>query len=386
MDSIVAQIKALADTADEAGRLEIIETLRQMKVDLQTPKDALMELAGLGGITNAMLRVGQDLGIFSLLSKIEAPMSVAQVAERTSATPELLERVLRHLAATNIIKETGPNEYTASEVTKMLGSPSGEALVHQAFNLYLPLIQAMPDFFAENNYKDVTDNLHTPFQKAFDTKLTSFDWLFQHPKYIEALHKTMSALQGTEWTEGFTLLNTEAQKIPSTPPTPEEKPFLVDVGGSHGHQCIELARKYPNLLGRLIMQDLPMTVDKLAPIEGVKVEAYDFFQKQPIEGAKCYYFRRIMHDWPDEKAAQILRNTATAMGADSRILIDDVVMPETGANWQATMADLSMMILAGRERTQRQYEKLAKCAGLRVEGVHSYAASTYTAIVVLVRE
>jgi demethylsterigmatocystin 6-O-methyltransferase len=119
--------------------------------------------------------------------------------------------------------------------------------------------------FAENNYKDVIDNLHTPFQKAFDTKLTSFDWLFQHPKYINALHKTMSALQGTEWTEGFTLLNSEAQKIPSTPPTPEEKPFLVDVGGSHGHQCIELAREYPNLLGRLIMQDLPMTVDKLTP-------------------------------------------------------------------------------------------------------------------------
>jgi demethylsterigmatocystin 6-O-methyltransferase len=266
----------------------------------------------------------------------------------------------------------------------------------------------MPAFFAENNYKDVIDNLHTPFQKAFDTKLTSFDWLFQHPKYIEALHKTMSALQGTEWTEGFTLLNSEAQKIPLTPPTPEEKPFLVDVGGSHGHQCIELARKYPNLLGRLIMQDLPMTVDKLAPIEGVKVEAYDFFQKQPIKGsyhshpslhllrrlnlnypkpgAKFYYLRRIMHDWPDEKAAQILRNTAAAMGDDSRILIDDVVMPETGANWQATMADLSMMILAGRERTQRQYEKLAKRAGLRVERVHSYAASTYTAIVVLVRQ
>ncbi|OGE58287.1 hypothetical protein PENARI_c001G07209 [Penicillium arizonense] len=275
-----------------------------------------------GGITNAMLRVGQDLGIFGLLSKIEAPMSVVQVAKKTSATPELLERVLRHLAATNIIKETGPNEYTASEVTKMLG--------------VLPV--------------------------------------------------KLASTRRTEWTEGFTLLNSEAQKIPSTPPTPEEKPFLVDVGGSHGHQCIELARKYPNLLGRLIMQDLPMTVDKLPPIEGVKVEAYDFFQKQPIEGAKFYYLRRIILDWPDDKAAQILRNTAAAMGADSRILIDDVVMPETGANWQATMADLSMMILAGRERTQRQYEKSAKCAGLRVEGVHSYAASTYTAIVVLVRE
>ena len=47
MDSIVAQIKAFADTADEAGRLEIIKTLQQVKVDLQTPKDVLMELVGL---------------------------------------------------------------------------------------------------------------------------------------------------------------------------------------------------------------------------------------------------------------------------------------------------------------------------------------------------
>jgi hypothetical protein len=40
-----------------------------------------------------MLRVGQDLGIFRLLSKIEAPMSVAQVAEKTSATSELLGQI-----------------------------------------------------------------------------------------------------------------------------------------------------------------------------------------------------------------------------------------------------------------------------------------------------
>jgi demethylsterigmatocystin 6-O-methyltransferase len=273
----------------------------------------------------------------------------------------------------------------------------------------MPLTQAMPAFFAENNYNDVTDNAHTPFQKAFDTKLTAFEWLFQHPKFMEAMHKTMSALQGTEWTEQFTLLDTEVNKVPETAPEPEEKPFLVDIGGSHGHQCIELVKKYPNLLGRLVMQDLPMTVESLAPIEGVKVEAYDFFQEQPVKGsfhfsrtspliidkavaytpklgAKFYYLRRIMHDWPDEKAAQILKNTAAAMGPDSRILIDDVVMPGTGANWQATMADLSMMILAGRERSLNQYENLAKSAELRVEMVHSYAASTYTAIVVLVKE
>jgi demethylsterigmatocystin 6-O-methyltransferase len=93
-----------------------------------------------------------------------------------------------------------------------------------------------------------------------------------------------------------------------------------------------------------------------------------------------------MHDWPDNEAEKILRNTAAAMNPDSRILIDDTVLPDTGANWQATMADLSMMAFGGKERNESQWKLLAKNAGLRVEQIHAYVASTYTAIVVLVLE
>lgn len=94
-----------------------------------------------------------------------------------------------------------------------------------------------------------------------------------------------------------------------------------------------------------------------------------------------------MHDWPDETAARILRNTASAMSSDSRILVDDVVLPDTGANWQATMNDLSMMIFfAGKERARQQWLTLADSVGLRVEEIHNYAASTYTSIVVLAKK
>jgi demethylsterigmatocystin 6-O-methyltransferase len=93
-----------------------------------------------------------------------------------------------------------------------------------------------------------------------------------------------------------------------------------------------------------------------------------------------------MHDWPDNEAAKILRNTAAAMNADSRILIDDTVLPDAGANWQATTADLLMMAFGGKERNEAQWTSLAKDAGLRVECIHTYVASTYTAIVVLALE
>lgn len=91
-----------------------------------------------------------------------------------------------------------------------------------------------------------------------------------------------------------------------------------------------------------------------------------------------------MHDWPDKDCAKILQNIVDVMGADSRILIDDTVIPDTGATWQSTMADISMMItLAGKERTNQQWRALADSVGLRVEEIYAYTASTYTSIVVL---
>jgi demethylsterigmatocystin 6-O-methyltransferase len=91
-----------------------------------------------------------------------------------------------------------------------------------------------------------------------------------------------------------------------------------------------------------------------------------------------------MHDWPDQDAAKILQNIAGAMSSHSRILIDDAVLPDTGAVWQVTMADLALMnCCGGVERTKRQWESLADAAGLKIEQIHSYIASTYTSVVVL---
>lgn len=45
--------------------------------------------------------------------------------------------------------------------------------------------------------------------------------------------------------------------------------------------------------------------------------------------------RNIIHDYPDEKAAVILRNTAAALSPDSLILIDDMVLPNSGVHLHA---------------------------------------------------
>lgn len=50
----------------------------------------------------------------------------------------------------------------------------------------------------------------------------------------------------------------------------------------------------------------------------------------------------------------------------SYIMIDDMIVPEVGANPHATDKDVSMMVnFAAMERTERQWDNLFKQAGLR---------------------
>ena len=94
----------------------------------------------------------------------------------------------------------------------------------------------------------------------------------------------MTALQVSDWSTGLGLFHEAVSSVPSDQPQASEKPFLVDVGGGYGHQCTEVLKKYPTLHGRLVLEDLPQTIDSLPPIDGVKALTQDFFEEQAIKG------------------------------------------------------------------------------------------------------
>ncbi|EIT76760.1 S-adenosyl-L-methionine-dependent methyltransferase [Aspergillus flavus] len=243
-----------------------------------------------------------------------------------------------------------------------------EAFICHAFDNCGPAIQEFPSFFAETHYQEITSNTNTPFQEAF--------------KRFNNLQHVMTALESTDWTVGFSHFEKEACAI-IQPPQESRRPFLVDVGGGHGHQCIQLIKKYPNLSGWLTLQDLPQAVDQLPKIDGVETMVHDIFQTQIVkgksyiytqhnypgilpssadmkintQGAKFYYLRRILHDYPDAQGIKILKNLRAVMAHDSQILIDEMVLPGTNVPWQATLADLSLMVsMGGKERSKEQWE------------------------------
>ena len=191
-----------------------------------------------------------------------------------------------------------------------------------------------------------------------------------------------------------------------------ETPLFVDVGGSIGHQCAALKKKFPNIPGRVILQDLPPVIAQAIPTEGVELMVHDFMTEQPIKGmvapalplqhptanlcsvldpniidvgAKAYYLRNIMHDYSDDKCALILRQITKAMNQDSVILIDDMILPNQGANWHATQLDLTMMAsLGAMERTEKQWYALMDSAGLKIKSICTYTAELRDSIIVAV--
>ena len=69
--------------------------------------------------------------------------------------------------------------------------------------------------------------------------------------------------------------------------TEHDTVFLVDIGGGKGHDLQEVCGKYPDLPGKLVLQDVKDVIEeaegsgldeKIVPME------HDFFTKQPITG------------------------------------------------------------------------------------------------------
>lgn len=58
--------------------------------------------------------------------------------------------------------------------------------------------------------------------------------------------------------------------------------MFVDIGGGMGHEGLALKKRYPNLPGRFVNQDLPQIVSD-QKLHGIESIAHDFFTPQPLK-------------------------------------------------------------------------------------------------------
>lgn len=147
------------------------------------------------------------------------------------------------------------------------------------------------------------------------------------------------------------------------------------------HCLGRLRARYSDLPGRIIVQDLPETIQNAPAVEGVEFIVHNFFEPQPVKGAKAYYLRTVLHDWDDEKSVEILRNLSPAMSKVLLVPIDDMALRDTGIYWGSACLDLKMLTFLGaQKRTESQWHALIKRAGLKLVDTLHYHKLLYSII------
>ncbi|TVY80397.1 Demethylsterigmatocystin 6-O-methyltransferase [Lachnellula suecica] len=329
MEYIAEEVKRLADGTDQAGRRKMALALRDLSYSLEAPKDTISRI------------------VSSVLSG----------------------RYLRYFASFGMVTETAKDIFAANNITKALADPGKEAEVKFHFDTIGPVYQATPAFLRSHNFTNPESAVDCPFQLAYNTTKSNFDFFPELPaESLETFDKYMSTrtAETASWLSVYPLIEEVSN-------CGMEEVVFVDVGGGIGHQCVALRDKYPDLKGRVIVQDLDHPIAGRIPHPSVKGMVHDFFNEQPVKGARFYYLRAVLHDRPDEPCRIILARLREALTEKSRILIEEMVLPNAGVDWAAAHTDLNMMSCSAvQERTQDQWESLLDGIGLRIVEQRSY--------------
>lgn len=255
-------------------------------------------------------------------------------------------------------------------------------------NFLNPTYQALPFFLKSSKYQNPTDPKNTAVQKAFGyTNTDLIGILTEKPQAAQGFGMLMST-----WGKGHALLQhlyPVKEKLIDSFNECISPVIFVDVGGGYGQKAIALRADFRQMPGRIIVQDLAMTIDRAPKHDGIEFQVHDFFTEQPVQreywripydcdllmsniDAKAYYVRQCLHNWPDAACVQILRCLGNAMKLGySKLLVHEQIMPEKGAGQWVSIQDVNMMALCGvAERSEATWRSIIHEAGLTLEAVY----------------
>lgn len=277
-----------------------------------------------------------------------------------------LVRVMRVLTSSYIFTETAPENYAHNHLSRILSDPANRAHFYIQNNILGSAGASLGQYLESHNLASPVSHDDTPFQFALNTKLDFWAYLHESPSRSKIFNESMqsSAIVGASGVPPFpfTELGCEPDDV-----------LLVDIGGGKGQVLKSVLATYTDIKGRMLLQDLPAVIADAEQSGDLPVSIstmpHDFFMPQPIKGAKAYYLRRILHDWGNEASKAILRNIVPAMGLGSRILINELVLPDQGCERRMAMNDMVMLSFGGMERSKSQWLELLGDVGLSIKKI-----------------
>ncbi|EXJ76339.1 uncharacterized protein A1O5_00847 [Cladophialophora psammophila CBS 110553] len=300
---------------------------------------------------------------------VAGDISYNDLAAKTGTLEGQCARVLKYAMTQNMFRQSRPGHVAHTALSKTLLAPDFRDMVgyatEESFLAAPSLVEAV------DKHPGSQEKNATAWNLGHNTDLPMFEYFEMYPARLQRFMGCMRFLASGE-----------SYNIKHLVEAFDWKAFgdglVVDVGGSFGHCCFEIAEIAPEL--KFIVQDLEKVATQAQQerandkhVERIEFQAHNFFTPQLVKNADVYLLRFICHDYSDKYAAQILSNITPAMGRNSRIVIVDAVMPEVGVlskfdESRARVLDIEMMLsFNGCERDESGWKALFEQADPRLE-------------------
>ncbi|WP_428339467.1 methyltransferase [Mycobacterium sp.] len=310
---------------------------------------AMMEMI-VGTWLSQAITVAAELGVADALAA--GPMTIDKLAADVGADSDALGRLLRALVGRGVFRHRRDGRYELNSIARTLCSDAEASM------------SAAAQFYGSREQRDrwtlLADSIRTgrsvvPMLHGKE----GFDYFVEDPQHADLFNRTMASI--SRLTDASVTAAYDFGGYPT----------IVDVGGGHGLLLATILAATPDVRG--VVYDLPDVVSTVSNIVcytrlagRVRIEAGSFFDKVPA-GGDAYVLKNILHDWPDDKAVQILRNVHAAAGRRATVLLVELVIPDHDRDFPGKWADLEMLLnLGARERTAAEYRKLLGQAGFEM--------------------
>jgi SAM-dependent methyltransferase len=310
--------------------------------------------------TTQLLAAAAELGVADTLK--DGPLSSEEVAARTQADAPMMYRLLRALSALGVLEALEARRFRLTELGQYLRSDIPGSM------RALAMMTGRP--WHNRGWEQLAHCVRTGaeggVQAAFGMNL--WDYFETNRADLDNFNEAMTGASASMHGTAAEAYDFSRFKV------------LTDIGGGHGRLLGTILQKTPGLSGVLfdrpgLKEGAEAELQKMGIAQRCRFVGGDFFSSIP-SGADAYMMAHILHDWPDDRALRILRNTREAMKPGGTLLVlDAVIKPGTDHDWGALMDLEIFMMFGGRDRTGEEFSQLFHQAGFQLNRIISTSSS-----------
>ena len=323
------------------GSLSVINESGQTLLELRGSSQSQLEVLSsdmVGLWRTQTIHAAVELGVFEVL-----PASAEEVELRTPLHKSHGDRLMRALMELGLVVRDEASVYHVTDRGSLLLRNHPLSLTDAARHWGRESYQA---------WAEVTQSLQTgesAFKRLYGANF--FDWIQDRPIDLQAYHAAMSSYARHDYRDLAKSVDFSAHDS------------ILDAGGGTGELAFALLRSCPGLVAT-VMDRMEVVEAARVPVdlEGrCRFVAGDLFAEWPVK-SEAVVLARVLHDWPDRAALQILRRAREAMSKGGVLYVTEMVLDEeTG---RGGLLDLNMLVMTqGAERTEEQFGNLLTQAG-----------------------